>query len=168
MVRPVTWKFRKPTEADIRLVADHMRTEDRREMKRLTGLDPEWGLRHSVADSDAVYAAELACGEVCSIFGAVRSNLVDSTGVLWNLSTDTVNRHPIEFAVASRDGFDRVMNDLSDIEEFVNFVDTDYKSAMRWIEWLGGAFTIKGLYAGKCGGTFRQFYIENPHYTEDL
>lgn len=162
-----TWTFAKPTEADIAFVAAHMREADRREMIRWTGCDPEWGLRHSIALSDVCYAAHLSGGDIPCIFGAMRGNLIESEAVLWSLSTDVVFKKPREFYRASKDGIDLVCREMSDVGEFVNYVDTEYAAAIRWLEHLGAGFSIKGKRPGTAGGVFVQFYYPNPHYKED-
>ena len=44
--------FRTPTAEDIAFLAANMRENDRRELKRWTGLDAEWGLKNSIEQSE--------------------------------------------------------------------------------------------------------------------
>ncbi len=159
------YSFRVPTEADIRYVAEHMREEDRREVKRMSGTTHEEALRLSVAASRICYTG-LACGEPSCIFGASCVNLCDGTATLWMLSSDAVDRHPLDFAVGSLAGVDRICREMPGIAEFGNFVDAEYGKSMKWVEWLGGQFT-KESKTGLCGGKFRFFFFRNPYTKQE-
>jgi len=158
--------FRKPTEEDIKFLAEHMREDDRREVKRMSGYDVEGVVRMSVAASKVCYAGFASTGELLGIFGASNVNLCDGTAIVWMLSSDVADRRQYEFAVGSLAGVDLVCREMPEIAEFGNFVDTDYKKSMKWVEWFGGQFTREGL-VGRCGGKFRQFVFANPYYKED-
>lgn len=159
--------FRKPTEADIEFLVEHMREADRREIKRMSAQNIEWSVRHSVECSDACYTGVLEDGSIACIFGAMRGSLVDGSAVLWELSTDAVDRHPVEFAVGSKAGLDLLCREMDDVGEFGNWVDLDYRAAIRWIEWFGGSFASRELRPGLGGSKFGFFYFPNPHHKED-
>lgn len=151
---------------DIGTLACTMREADRREVKRWSGNDPLRELDFSVRHSDSVWAGCSADGTLLCIFGGCRSNVLESTGLIWELSSEAVHAHWRTFARASRAGFEAVCRDLCDVQQFCNWVDTDYTAAVRWIERLGGAMSIAPAVHGPFGGVFRQFWIMNPFYKE--
>ena len=157
----------RATDADIEALATNMRAADRKEMLQWTGQDALWAVRLSVRQSDSCYVGYADDGQLLCAFGAKRDNLIERTAIIWELSTEAVNTHKIAFLRNSRECFDRLCRDLSDVEEFHNWVSAEYTGAVRWIEWLGGALSIDFRKKGLCGGDFRFFYIENPHYKED-
>lgn len=158
--------FRELEPGDVRRFAEDMREADRRELKRWSGNTPEWELVNAVNQSDVLFVGCLRDGTLLSMFGGKAANVIDETGVIWELSTNAVNRHKLEFAKGSRIGFDMVCRALPHVGEFHNFVDAEYESAIRWIEWLGGSMSIEGGFVGRCGGTFRRFIISNPYHRE--
>ena len=156
--------FRRLKSGDVEAFAANMRQEDRKELKRWSGNTPEYELQNAVDLSEVLWVGCLKDGTVLSMFGGKHANTLDETGVIWDLSTNGVNDHKLIFAKASKVGFDLVCKSLPDIGEFFNYVDTEYESAVKWIEWLGGTLSIDGAFRGRCGGLFRQFIIFNPYY----
>ncbi|MBP3404862.1 MAG: hypothetical protein J6N18_02070 [Kiritimatiellae bacterium] len=162
------YTFRTPTAEDIEFVAANMREADRRELKRWTGLDSEWGLENSVAQSEVCFSGVFGDGKVACIFGATRINLMESDAVLWALSTTEVDRHRIEFAAATPAGLDLIFRAMPDTAEFGNWVDLDYNGAVRWIERNGGDFSLTTpRRPGRCGGVFGYFYMVNPYFKRE-
>lgn len=159
--------FREPTEADILFLVEHMREDDRREIKRWSGASIEEEVRASVKNCDIVLSGVFSSGELACIFGASRVNIMDNTGCIWELSTTAVDKHPITFAKASKVGLNKIMESLSDVAEFENWVDKDYEKAVKWIGWMGGDFALNKKLQGRFGGEFLNFYIPNPYYKED-
>lgn len=158
--------FRIPTEEDVRQVAEHMRMADRRELKRWTGQEPGYELKHSIDCSDVCYAGVFEDGRVACIFGACRVNLLDNTATIWSLSSTEVDRHPIEFYLGSKAGLDLIFREMSDVQFFANFVDLEYESAVNWLERLGFDMSLEAKRAGLRGGVFGQLYTINPYYKE--
>lgn len=160
--------FRVPTDEDIDFVAANLREADRRELKRWTGLDAEWGLKNSIRYSEVCFAGVFEDGKVACIFGATRINLMEDDAVLWALSTTEVDSHRLAFAAGSIAGIDMIFREMSDVAEFSNWVDMDYSSAVKWIQWMGGDFSIRPVVRkGRCGGEFSEFYIVNPYYKKE-
>ncbi len=156
--------YLRPAEAgDAERLAEGMRAEDRRELRRWTGQTPLHEVREAVRLSDACFTGCLADGRVLAMFGGKAHNLVDATGVVWELSTRLVEAHRIAFARQSRAGFDLVARALPGVEQFFNYVDLEYARAVRWIEWLGGSLGTE-RFRGAFGGVFARFTIFNPHY----
>ena len=162
-VRPAEAIYRKPCAEDVRKFAAVMRREDARELKRWTGNTAEYELARAVELSDICLLAELPGGAMLSMFGAMRSNLLEREGVIGELSTQEVEKHRFLFAKSSRKMFHEMARRMPDVAEFHNYVDTEYTRAVAWIEWLGGTLTIGGAFRGVCGGVFRKFIIGNPY-----
>lgn len=165
-MRTRNFTFRKPTEADIAYLIAHMRENDRRELKRWTGVDVAWNVRNSITQSTICYSGVFEDGRLACIFGATRKNLMEEDAVLWMLSTDAVDSHRVEFALGSKAGLDKICREMPDVAEFGNFVDMEYGAACRWIEWFGASFSLQGKCSGVSGGVFRPFYYLNPYYKQ--
>jgi hypothetical protein len=155
--------LRRAVASDADRLAADMRLEDRRELRRWTGQTPLYEIREAFRVSDVCFTGLLPDGRILSMFGGKLDNVVDGTGVVWELSTDLVNRHPLAFARASKAGFDLVARALPGVEQFFNYVDVGYARAVRWIEWLGGSLGVE-RFRGAYGGVFARFTIMNPHY----
>lgn len=164
MIRGKGFYLRRPEAGDIDYLAQHMREADRRELKRWNGQDAGYELELAVRLSDTVYTGCLDDGTILSMFGAARINLLEETGVIWELSSTDVNLNKRLFARASRMGFDALCRDLSDVNQFFNWVDVEYEAAVRWIQWLGGTMSIEPSVQGNFGGVFQRFWIMNPYY----
>ena len=160
--------FRPPTAEDIAFLAANMRENDRRELKRWTGLDAEWGLKNSIAQSEVCFSGVFGDGKLACIFGATRINLMESDAVLWALSSTEVDRHKVEFAAATESGLDLVFRAMPDTLEFGNWVDLDYTGAVCWIEHNGGDFSLTTpRRPGRCGGVFGYFYMVTPYFKRE-
>ena len=137
-------------EAHVLDVAARMRPADRQEVLASAGFTPEQALRESMAVS--VFARVLVLGgEVAGMFG-VAADVVQAPGGLvrvrdgpngigpavpWAMTTVVVDRHPIEFWLASK----RILAALrGPFPVLVQRVDARYGAALRWLARLG--FTI--------------------------
>ena len=159
--------FRTPTPEDIIFVARNMREADRRELKRWTGCNEKWGLVNSIRQSEVCYTGLFEDGKIGCIFGATRFNLMEDDAILWALSTNEVDKHKMEFALGSKAGLDKIFRELPDVGEFRNWMDLDYAAAVRWIEWLGASFSIRGRILGRWGSQFGEFIVLNPYYKKE-
>jgi len=155
--------MRPADESDVERLAGDMRYEDRRELRRWTGQSPLYELREAFRVSDVCFAGCLPDGGLLSLFGGKIDNVVDGTGVIWELSSNLANRHPLAFARASKFGLELVERELTGVEQFFNYVDLEYTRAVRWIEWLGGSLGVE-RFRGAYGGLFAKFTIFNPFY----
>jgi len=161
-----SFTFRSPAEADVTFLVEHMRGDDRRELKRWTGQDPEYEVRHSISCSQVCFAGVFGDGALACIFGACRANVLEEEAVVWMLSTTAVDRHPVEFYIGSKAGLDRLMGEMPEVGVFSNWVDLEYTRACRWLERLGFGMSLSTpKRPGFRGGEFGQFYIMNPHFT---
>lgn len=160
------WLFRPPAPGDAEAFAADMREADRRELRRWNGCSPEYELRRAFDLADAAWVGCLPDGTPVSAFGGRRVNLVDATGCIWELSAKPADAHRTLFARASLAGFDLTCRTLPDVREFLNFVDSEYAAAARWVRWLGGRMDGEG-FDGRCGGRFLRFRVANPHFREE-
>lgn len=163
MTRAMETYLRPAEPGDAEILARDMRVEDRRELRRWTGQTPRYEVEEAVRLSDVCFTGCLADGRILSMFGGKSDNVVDATGVIWELSTDLVNEHRLAFARASKQALDMIMRELPGVEQFFNYVDLEYEAAVRWIEWMGGSFGVE-RFRGAYGGVFSKFTMFNPHY----
>lgn len=159
--------MRSIQEGDVELFSSRMREADRIELKRWGGNTPLYELGNAVNLSEVLWVGCAQDGTLLSMFGGKHANILEETGVIWELSTEAVNENKLLFAKASKIGLDLVCKALPDVAEFYNYVDTEYKSAVKWIEWLGGSLTMDNAFQGRCGGVFKQFIISNPYYNAE-
>lgn len=160
--------FRKTTQEDIAFVANNMRKNDRIEVKRWGGFEVDYELKKSVEYSDVAWTGVFDSGEIACIFGASYSDILESKGRIWMLSTAAINAHPITFVKASRVGLNLVKESLPQVKIFENYVDSEYTSAVKWIKKLGGQVFKAKTCRGKCGGDFFYFRFLNNHYKEEV
>ena len=159
-------KVYRATDADVAMLAQNMRAEDRREMIQWTGQDALWAAQISVRGSDVAYAGYAEDGALLCIFGAKRDNLMEHTAILWELSTEAVKTHKLTFLKNSKWIFERICREMSDVEQFHNYVSLEYRGAVKWIEYLGGSLGVNRR-RGLCGGEFAEFWIFNEFYNRD-
>jgi len=160
------YRIFKATDVDVLIVSETIRHEDKLEMLQWTANGPEHAVADSVRQSDVAFAIYADDDEVLCVCGAKVDNVIEETGVIWCLSSEAANRHKIAYVKASKIVLDRIMKEMPNVREFHNWVSNDYPAAQRWVEWMGGTFSINGNRPGFGGSVFREFYIENPYYKE--
>ena len=114
-------------ESDIRL-----RWEDEEECA-LGGMSPAEAVMDSVRRSDEAYRVVYE-GEVLAYWGLREDCIVGGRASVWCLSTPAMDRHP---GFAARESLMLVESLLTDHYHLSCIVDSDYKRAVRWLEWLG-------------------------------
>lgn len=150
--------------SDVIELANAMRAADRKELIELTAQTPYWAAEQSFSRSDVAFSARSPAGELLTMFGARRDNLIEETAVIWSLSTEAVDRNRIHFVRNTKTGFEMLARSMPDVEQFHNFVSLDYRGAVRWIELIGGSISVRPPLSGVCGGRFAEFWIINPFY----
>lgn len=141
-------------DAVIRHVAEGMREADRVEIWAASHGLPEPVLRRSVGMSEQADALFVA-GVPIAIFGLVRDNRQQGTGIPWLLGTDGIERHAKEFLRTAYP----VVQRMRKITPFLmNFVHADNEKSTRFLEHLG--FTLHDpIPFGPDGAPFRYFYM---------
>ena len=135
------------TVADIQYLADNLREADRLEMHHL-GYEPEAGLMQSFSLSEVCYSVYLGDELVC-VFGVCPG---EGLAVPWMMGTPAmskVKRETLTWAVEVKAALSEKYPVLS------NYVWAGNTTHIRWIKWLGFAFT--GEQFERSGETFIQF-----------
>src|ERR1035437_793374 len=121
-------------DSHVPLIAARMRAADKNEVLASAGFTPEQALRESMAMSVLVRVLVLG-GEVAGMFGVVVTP--NGPSIPWAMTTDAVDRHPLEFWMASK----RILAALLvPFPVLVQRVDARYTAAVRWLSRLG--FTV--------------------------
>lgn len=118
---------------------NRMRQADAVEVRASGGYEPVEAVLESWAGSAETWTARIN-GEVACVYGvAIHSGGSDllPVGVVWLLTTDTVDRNPITFFRASK----KIVKDLSErYGTLMNYVDARYEQALEWAKRVG--FTV--------------------------
>ena len=125
---------REATLEDARLVGEHLREADRREVTAL-GLRPLDAATLSFLGSDICLAGCID-GVPAMLFGAGASLLSD-TAAAWALGTDACNRAPVAMVKFGRRAVREFLKLYPALE---NYCDARYAKSHRWLELLG--FTL--------------------------
>jgi hypothetical protein len=122
---------------DAEYIIDHIRNDDRLELEAL-GLDAQAGVTTSVENSTYLFTAEDKDGNPAFIVG-VHVNPNSSSGIIWLLGTDAIEREPKTFLLASRPTLEALFN-LCGVSAFYNFVWKGNTVHINWLKWLGFHF----------------------------
>lgn len=155
--------IRPTTIDDVCALANNMRPEDRREIAQMTGQDAYWAAQHSFKSSELALSGFSPAGELLLMFGAMRDNLLDDTAIIWSLATNAIRNNKLHFIHQSKIGFDMIAKAMPDVGEFHNWISLENRSAIRFVERLGGQLAMRSQRRGLCGGVFNEFYILNPY-----
>jgi hypothetical protein len=113
-------------------IAENLREADRLELERFYPWPPEEVIRRSILGADMAWAGVNENNVPVSIWGVATAYL--GYGVPWMLGTPLVDKYKRETLVFSKH-FDRI---ITGRYRFLwNYVDATYKSALRWLRWLG-------------------------------
>lgn len=125
------------TERDIDdLLHTGLRRQDAAEVFAALGMtDLRKLLERGVADSYDPGAARGADGKLWCIFGVVPyGSALTDTGLLWALSTDEMERHPVALTAATARYIEHARQRYP---RLVNFVDARNRPSIRWLKRLG-------------------------------
>lgn len=117
-------------------LASTMRQEDRTEVWAAAGHTPAQALQNALAASAEAWTG-LADGKVLCMFGVAKLSILGDMASPWMLSSEELPRHARAFLRVSRVVVARWRERYPHL---VNFTDSRYKTAVRWLSWLG--FTI--------------------------
>jgi len=127
---------RQATAEDVAYIAAHLRSADRDEIEAAVGEEPEKILNYGLALSDFcgcfVDPEEVPVG----LFGASSSA---EGGLVWMVSTPTIERYPLRFLRRCRAFVDLLQHTYGVLH---NYVDARNAIHIRWLRWLG--FTLEG------------------------
>lgn len=118
------------------MLAPHMRAADRAEVLAL-GHGPLEALEISVRGSAEAFTW-WQDGQIVGMAGVVPHTAIGPSATPWMLASDLVGRNRRYFLTESRLMVDRW---LEAWPRLANFVDNEYRAALRWMAWLG--FTLR-------------------------
>jgi hypothetical protein len=117
-------------------LARTMRPEDRAEVWASDGHTPEEAIQSALAASSEAWAG-LVDGRVICLFGVSKLTFLGDAASPWLLGSTEIPRHFRHFLRAGR----VVVKTWKErYPVLVNFTDSRYSAAVRWLSWLG--FTI--------------------------
>ena len=125
-------KFQFPDEQDIQDLLANISEEDRLEILAL-GVDPEWGIRHSISISLDVISIR-ADGHLACIVGVAEEGELVSTVFPWLLGTPFMQKFPRKVLHFSR----KILNHFKTTHPYMeNYVDARHSRAIAWLSHLG-------------------------------
>jgi hypothetical protein len=110
-----------------------IRPADAAEINALGYADPLDGLIECLDMAVSAFTGFID-GELAAIAGFAVPEMLGRRAMPWLVTTDTVDRHPLAFARASRRILDALRKDHELLE---NYVDARHTVCVRWLRWLG-------------------------------
>jgi hypothetical protein len=92
---------------------------------------------HSLLTTSEVAYIGRFNSEVACVWGLIPPTLLSDTAHLWLFTTDVVKENQFLFVRHSQLVMDRLLNRYPNI---IGTTDSENKSAIRWIRWLGGEY----------------------------
>lgn len=113
-----------------------LRESDVKEIKGFTGLSPEEALLNIVKDYDSLYLIRDGYDRLLGIFGVIlNESYTDRVGEVVFLASDPlIEEHKKEFIKKSKGTVEML---LENYDYLYNYVSSDNKDSIRWLEWLG-------------------------------
>ena len=142
------------TDAHVNNLAPRLRAKDVAEVAAV-GLTPHRALRGSLRRAVWSKAAVAEDGSVIAMWG-VGGPLMGLTGIPWLLTSDLVERVPLEFMRRAKIEV-RAMLDTFPV--LVNHVDANYREAIGFLRLLGFRFDDPQPF-GRKGAMFRRFEMK--------
>lgn len=143
---------RKPDIFDVEYLIDHIRPEDQEEVDALDGSTVEQALEETpdLLGNSFVWEVD---GKVVCMFGVTPCEDHEGVGIIWLLATSEFDKYTKMFAIRCKRVFEEV---IKDYEYLFNYVYSENKKSIKWIEWLG--FTVHDPEPlGREGAAFHRF-----------
>lgn len=145
-------EFVSPEEQDITQLVEHMNPADRCELLAI-GVDPLWGVRHSIQISPHSMAVRVDNRVACIIGLAVEDALGDPAPRPWLFGTPLLFVNHRVFIQSTRRVLDLW---LSEFPEVSNYVDVRHSQAVNWLKHFGAELGEPEAY-GPLGRMFYKF-----------
>jgi hypothetical protein len=151
------YTFHPATMADAEEMAPILRKEDREEVWASHKHTPLEALQYALNFSEECWVAR-ADGKILCMFGIAKMTLLGDTATPWLLGSEEIPKHWRHFLRYGR----KVVNAWKErYPVLINFSDSRYITAVRWLRWLG--FTIHDAKPfGPYGVPFHQISIGLP------
>lgn len=129
-------EIRKATIKDIKAMKGKLRREDCLEIFRLYGVQPYKVLLRSFQRSRkrGVAYIGLVDGEIACAWGVVKESILSHKSRIWLLSTDVMDKAPVQVAIRTKRELRKIMQEYPYLE---NDVDYKYQKCLQWLHWLG-------------------------------
>lgn len=149
-------KFQYPDEADILELVENISEEDRLEILAM-GVNPEFGIRHSISISLDVVAIR-ADEKLACIVGVASEGELVPTVYPWLIGTPHMQKFPRKVLHYSR----RILSHFQSSHPYMeNYVDVRHKRAVAWLAHLGAVIHPAEPY-GPYGRPFHKFTFGEP------
>lgn len=126
-------EIRKPTDRDIRILAENLRPSDQEEMKAYFNEDYSWQIKTSVKYSRDAWAV-VVNGKLLFICGVGLTSMLGNVGCPWLLGTTHINKFQKEF-------YKQVKNILAEMranyDVLENHVHAKNETAVNFLKHLG-------------------------------
>ncbi len=133
-------EIRQSRLEDIEAIIPRLRAHDKKTVERLN-IDAVRLLIDTYRNGSPMMTATENGAPVC-MWGIEKKSLL-SCWMIWMLTTDFVDRHPIRFLRSSRTIVRVWAESFGTIE---GMVDTDFEVSIRWLRWLGFREIADGEY----------------------
>lgn len=143
MSRFTDYHIRPSRPEDVKLLGPKIREIDRREVRAMSGLEPEEALALSFERSTRVFSALTGDGKIIQMWGVGPVGpLLGFVGMPWLLASDILQRPEVsrEFIRQSRPYARELEEGFTRLE---NRVHAENRLAIRWLKWLGYCFADK-------------------------
>ena len=124
---------RKPTQADVEYLIDHVRPEDIEEVDAFDGSTIRKSLEETpdLLNNSEVWEVD---GKVVAIFGVTPIEEYEGVGLIWMMATSEFEQYSQMFAVRCKN----VVEKMIEKYEFIyNYVHSKNVKSIAWLQWLG-------------------------------
>lgn len=148
--------FKLATMADLYELVDDIRKEDALETVMAGYGDPREATIHSAMASAVCFSARCG-GDLLCLFGVKHTS--EKTANVWEIGTSLLRRHVKSFLKAVPVGMRLLMDATPSIDEYRNFMPSDWAGYRSWAEkYLGAEFEDRDVLCGD-GHAFRGFVV---------
>lgn len=117
----------------IPLVAIRVRPRDVEELRQGYNQTPTEIMSHALGQSSRAFTLLHGTVPFC-MAGVVPVSVLGAAGIVWIVATSEIDKHPLQFARASRRFLPRV---LGPYRETRNFMASNDEPALKWAMWIG-------------------------------
>ncbi len=137
----------------IRIIAATMRPRDIEEVRAGWSKEPAEAMNEALEASYFARTMFYDLEPLC-IYGLAPLLVLSGSARFWIFASAAIDRHPLAFARACVKARDEV---FANCTLATNLIDYEDRSAMRWMQWLGGRALLP--FSSRGGRIFSQFII---------
>lgn len=151
-------EFISTTPAHIEQLASAIRKDDLNEVRASSGTGAYEAISVCVKASAEPITA-LYEGDVLCIFGIAKTTFLSKSAAPWMLGSRVLDRHKKSFLIYSKRYIEEARKDYP---HMVNYVDSRYIKAVRWLKWLGFDM-VENAVMGYDGVMFHKFEMRTDN-----